>query len=46
MIGIQLIALFGALHCMRQRNYGVDRSGGLAYRRVAAQAVGVSSASR
>ena len=30
---------------MRQRNYRVDRDGGLAYRRTAAQAVGVSSAS-
>ena len=33
-------------HCMRQRNYRVDRGGSLDYRRAAAQAVGVSSASR
>jgi DNA-binding NtrC family response regulator len=32
--------------CIRQRNYRVDRSGGLAYRRAAAHAVGVSPASR
>jgi len=31
---------------MRQRNYRVDRGGSLDYRRAAAQAVGVSSASR
>jgi adenine-specific DNA-methyltransferase len=31
---------------MRPRNYRVDKGGGLAYRRAAAQAVGVSSASR
>jgi transcriptional regulator with XRE-family HTH domain len=31
---------------IRQTNYRVDRGGGLAYRRAAAQAVGVSSASR
>ena len=34
------------INCIRQRNYRVDRSGGLAYRRAAAHAVGVSSASR
>ena len=31
---------------MRQGNYRVDKGGGLDYRRSAAQAVGVSSASR
>jgi hypothetical protein len=31
---------------MRQRNYRVDRGGSLDYRRAAAQAVGVSPASR
>ena len=31
---------------IRQRNYRVDKGGGLAYRRTAAQAVGVSHASR
>ncbi len=31
---------------IRQRNYRVDKSGGLAYRRAAAQAVGVSAPSR
>jgi hypothetical protein len=31
---------------MRQGNYRVDKGGGLAYRRAAAQAVGVSPASR
>jgi hypothetical protein len=30
---------------IRQRNYRVDKGGGLAYRRAAAQAVGVSPAS-
>ena len=30
---------------IRQRNYRVDKGGGLAYRRTAAQAVGVSPAS-
>jgi uncharacterized protein with HEPN domain len=34
------------LQGMRQRNYMLDRSGGLNYRRAAAQAVGVSSARR
>jgi hypothetical protein len=34
------------VHRMRQRNYRVDRGGSLDYRRAAAQAVGVSSASR
>jgi DNA invertase Pin-like site-specific DNA recombinase len=32
--------------CMRQRNYRVDRGGSLDYLRAAAQAVGVSPASR
>ena len=31
---------------IRQRNYRVDRSGDLGYRRATAQAVGVSAASR
>ena len=31
---------------IRQRNYMLDRSGGLRYRRAAAQAAGVSPASR
>jgi hypothetical protein len=35
-----------AIQCMRQGNYRVDKGGGLAYRRAAAQAVGVSPASR
>ena len=33
-------------HSIRQRNYMLDRGGGWRYRRTAAQAVGVSSASR
>ena len=46
-----MIPAFGAtgdmlFDCMRQRNYRVDKGGGLDYRRAAAQAVGVSSASR
>jgi len=36
----------GLVICMRQGNYRVDKGGGLAYRRAAAQAVGVSPASR
>ena len=34
------------LECMRQRNRRVDKGGGWGYRLLAAQAVGVSSASR
>jgi len=37
---------FANVNRMRQRNYRVDRGGSLDYRRAAAQAVGVSSASR
>ena len=33
-------------HRMRPRNYRVDKGGGLTYRRAAAQAAGVSPASR
>jgi hypothetical protein len=35
-----------SLRRMRQRNYRVDKGGGLDYRCAAAHAVGVSSASR
>jgi hypothetical protein len=36
----------GWVDSMRQRNYTVDEGGGWGYRLLAAQAVGVSSASR
>jgi len=44
LVAVQRPAL--VVHRMRQRNYRVDRGGSLDYRRAAAQAVGVSSASR
>ena len=37
---------FGYINGMRPRNYRVDKGSGVDYRRAAAQAVGVSSASR
>ena len=42
----QLDRDIASLEGMRQRNHRVDRGGGWRYRRTAAQAVGVSSASR
>jgi len=44
--GIKGIALARVVYSMRQRNYRVDRGGSLDYLRAAAQAVGVSPASR
>ena len=41
-----LLMVVGWVDSMRQRNYTVDEGGGWGYRLLAAQAVGVSSASR
>ena len=40
-----VLGLSATIDGIRQRNYRVDKGGGLAYRRTAAQAVGVSPAS-